>query len=85
MVEVIPRAREQSWAGRQEAKANCCHRSLGAAWVLLLLFVYFSRGTRSSSIRSCKINFGFMQVFFVPKAVAVGGRVFPNFCGGLQG
>lgn len=64
MVEVIPRSQQLSWADGQHAKANGHCRHLGAAWVLLLVLVYFFRGTRSSSIKSCKINSGFMQVFF---------------------
>lgn len=67
MVGVIPRSRVRSWAGGQEAKANGRRRHLGAAWVLLLLLVYFFRGTRSLSIKSCKINSGFMQFFWFPK------------------
>lgn len=86
MVELIPRSL-RSWVGGQEAKANGHCKHLGAAWVLLVLLVYFFRGTKSLSIKSCKINCGFMQLwgFLVPEAMVVGGRVFADFCDGLQG
>lgn len=43
-----------------QAPGSC----LGAAFAA---FVYFFRGTRSLSIKSCKINSGFMQFFWFPK------------------